>query len=221
MSQVTKLIKKLITATANILWDFLVPESLRIGKILKLEPSVMRDLLPNSPVRSKNILVLFDYQNKIVRLIVKSIKYKNNWSLRKRIAIFLYEEIVEISSEISLFSGKTPILLPIPMSKKEKRERGFNQCEELCKEIKKLDNNIEISYHALKKIRETSRQTHLDRRGREKNLKGAMMADGFAVRHRPIIILDDVFTTGASFNEARRALLAAGAYSVYGVFIAH
>ncbi len=201
--------------------DILVPEDTKIQGLLNLPIGIMRDLLPKSPVYMKDIFVLFDYQNKIVRLIVKSIKYKNNANLRKRIATYLYEEIVDISSEITLFEGTAPLLVPMPMSKKEKRNRGFNQCEELCREIKKLGgNNIEVSYDILKKMRETERQTKLSREKRLENVEESLTAKN-SVANRVVIVLDDVYTTGASISEARRALLSADAKRVIGLFIAH
>lgn len=202
--------------------NFLVPESVKIKKLLDLPAAVMRDLLPKSPVYLKDIFVLFDYQNQIIRFIVKSIKYKNHIGLRKRVAVYLYEELLDISSDIILFEGALPLILPMPMSKKEKRERGFSQCEELAKEIKKLGGqNISVSFDALKKIRETERQTKLSREERLSNMQNCMIAVPKQIQGRTIIILDDVYTTGASFLEARRALLAAGAKQVSGLFIAH
>lgn len=182
----------------------------------------MRHLLPKSVVHMQDIFVLFDYQNAVVRTIVKAIKYKNNQSLRKRIALYLYEELTEIVPDIALFEGALPLLVPMPMSKKEKMERGFNQTEELVREIKKLaGDDTEVSYNTLKKIRETERQTGLSREERAKNLENSMVADQNKIKNRVVIVLDDVYTTGASINEAARALLAVGAKRVIGLFIAH
>lgn len=204
--------------------NLLAPESAKVQRLLDLSAPLMRELLPKSPVRMQDIFVLFDYQNQAVRTLVKTIKYKNNANLRGRLALYLYEEVVDISSEIALFDGSVPILVPMPMSKMEKRKRGFNQCEELVREIKKLGgDNIEVSYNTLKKVRETARQTKLGRAERTKNVENSMMAapsaqDGHL---RTVIVLDDVYTTGASFTEARRALLSVGAKKVIGLFIAH
>ena len=211
--------QKIIACVQNLL----APEDIKIKKLLAIDVGTMRELLPKSPVYSKDIFVLFDYQNKIVRLIVKSIKYKNNASLRKRVAVYLHEEIVDMSSEIGLFEGMPPLLIPMPMSKLEKRKRGFNQCEELVKEIKKLGGqNIEVSYNTLKKIRETERQTTLSREERALNVKDSMSVSDFSkIKNRVVIVLDDVYTTGASLLEARRALLSAGAKRVISIFIAH
>lgn len=218
-----KSFKKWVKSIVEFVQNLLVPEDLKIQKLLNLPTDTMRDLLPKSPVHSKDIFVLFDYQNKVVRLIVKAIKYKNNANLRKRIAGYLYEEIIDLASEIALFDGATPLLVPMPMSKKEKRNRGFNQCEELVKEIKKMEeNNIEVSYNTLKKIKETARQTKLSREARMENVRNSMLARSpTSGQIKTVIVLDDVYTTGASLFEARRALLASGASRVIGLFIAH
>ena len=217
LEKLKKCLERFISATQ----DLLVPENIKVQKLLDLPISFLRDLLPKSPVYSKDIFVLFNYDNKIVRLIVKSIKYKNNANLRKRIAVYFYEEIIDIASEISLFEGIPPLLVPMPMSKLEKRNRGFNQCEELVKEIKNLvGNNIEVSYNTLKKVRETKRQTTLSREERAQNVKDSMVAVPTFSSHT-VIVLDDVYTTGASLLEARRALVASGAKRVIGLFIAH
>lgn len=222
---VFKSVKDWIKKSIKSAEDLLVPEKAKVRSLLQLDPGLMRELLPKSAVLSKETAVLFDYQNEIVRLIVKSIKYKNNRDLRKRAAAYLYEEFLDISSEIALFEGNPPLLLPMPMSRKEKRERGFNQCEELAREIKKLGGeNIEVSYSALQKIRETERQTKLSRGKREQNVKGSMIVPTEsvrAVRGRVCVVLDDVYTTGATLAEARRALLSAGAKRIVGLFIAH
>jgi ComF family protein len=211
--------KKIIEYVQNLL----VPEDIKIRNLLNLETGTMRELLPKSPVYSKDIFVLFDYQNKIVRLIVKSIKYKNNANLRKRIAVYLYEEMMDISADVILFEGAPPILVPMPMSKKEKRNRGFNQCEELVREVKKMGgDSTEVSYNTLKKVRETKRQTDLSREERLLNVKNSMgVSDLSKIKNRVVIVLDDVYTTGASLLEARRTLLSVGARRVIGLFIAH
>lgn len=216
-----KTLSKLWGKATELAQDLLAPEDKKIEKLLAIDPGTMRLLLPKSPANIKDIFVLFDYGNNVVRTIVKSIKYKNNAGLRKRIAGFLHEELVEISSEITLFEGAPPILMPMPMSKEEKRKKGFNQCEELCKEIQRINSNLEISYNALKKIMETKRQTTLGRDERILNVVDSMEAENKIVKNKTIIVLDDVYTTLASFSEARRALLEAGARRVIGLFIAH
>jgi ComF family protein len=206
----------------ELIQDIIVPENNEVQKLLAIPHSTLRELLPKSPVNIKDIFILFNYQNKKVKFIVKAIKYKNNASLRKRIAGYLYEELLDIISEITLFEGKSPLLTPMPMSKTENRKRGFNQCEEICKEIKKMgEENIIVSYNVLKKIRETERQTNLNKEKRMKNVKNSMLAKNPTIHNQTVIVFDDVYTTGATFTEAKRALLAGGARRVIGIFVAH
>lgn len=217
-----KKLRYLFNTLLYFLSDFLVPEDKQIERLVKMDPSKMRSILVRSVVRLQDISVLFDYHNSIVRLLIKNLKSKNNPQVRKKLALFLYEEIVELASDITLFTGSPPILVPMPMSKDEKSKKGFNQCEELCREIARLsDGNIIVSYDALKKIRETKRQTSLGREARLKNVANSMLADRKLVKDQTMIILDDVYTTLATFSEARRALLASSARSIHGLFLAH
>jgi len=210
---------------AGFLIDLLAPEEQRLNRLLSLDEESMKRLLPSSPVRINDVFVLFDYRNKIVKMIIKSIKYKNNLSMKNRIAGYLCDEIIEISSDVALFDGSPPLLVGMPMSKNEKLNRGFNQTEELVFDIRRLSgNNIEISTAVLEKFRETKRQTSLGKKERAQNVKNSMAANPrelAKIKNRTIIVLDDVYTTLASFNEAKRALLADGAKRVIGLFIAH
>lgn len=205
------------------IFNILVPEDVKIDKILKIDPSDLFYLLPKSKANIRDIFVLFDYQNNITKSLVKSIKYKNNLKAKKIISQYLFDEIVSISSDKELFGGSLPILLPMPMSKKEKKERGFNQCEEIVRELEKLNNkNFEVRYDILFKTKETERQTKLSKQKRLENVLNCMQVlDNSKIKDRTVIVFDDVFTTLSTLKEAKRALLEAGSRKVIGLFIAH
>ncbi len=216
-------IKKNILFIFEKVLDILIPEKKDIEALLKLNPSDLYNILPKSKVRVNNLYVLFDYNNKIVKKIIKYIKYKNHPKIKSIMSLYLYDELISIIEDVFLFHGSLPLIIPIPMSKKEFMNRGFNPCIELIKGIKKYeDQNIKTEYDLLIKTRETARQTKLNREERLINVKNSMSVNkNIDIKNKTIIILDDVYTTLATFKEAERVLISAGAKKVIGLFIAH
>jgi ComF family protein len=219
-------LKILILKCFDYIVSIIAPENIVIQKIMSLDQYSMFQLLPkckNKYInREKGACALFDYSNKIVKNIVSFIKYKNHPGLKKRIASYLHDEIIELIADINTFQKQECIVLPMPMSKKELQNRGFNQCIEICEEISKLSqNNIKISLDVLNKKRETKRQVHLSKKEREENLYNSMEAVENRIKNKIAIIVDDVYTTGSTYREAKRALMSAGATKVFGIFIAH
>ncbi|HRR89721.1 MAG TPA: ComF family protein [Eubacteriales bacterium] len=103
------------------------------------------------------------------------------------------------------------IITYVPMTGKEKRQRGFNQAELLAAALSKRLNLPIVD--ALKKSRETKFQKELGFLERAENLKGAFSASSEAKGKR-VLVVDDVFTTGATVHACAKALLGAGAKSV-------
>lgn len=112
------------------------------------------------------------------------------------------------------------ILIPIPLAKKRQKERGFNQSEEIGKELSKF-LKIPLVNNALIKVRETLPQVELSGKEREENIKGAFWCrDENMVKNKTIFLVDDVFTTGSTMEEAARVLKEAGAKKVWGITVA-
>jgi len=106
------------------------------------------------------------------------------------------------------------LLVPVPLHIKRLRERGFNQSLLLAKEMGKK-YKIPVNFSLLKRCKFTLTQTGLNRAEREKNIKGAFaVADKKKVTDKNIILIDDVYTTGATINECAKVLLKAGAQKV-------
>lgn len=106
-------------------------------------------------------------------------------------------------------------LIPVPLTKDRFFERGFNQAEWLAKQISK-NTQIPMENSGLLKTRNTIAQSTLSRRGRQNNLVGAFEWS----KKRPVpeqgILIDDVFTTGATLNECAKVLKASGVKDVFG-----
>ncbi|MDE0484928.1 MAG: ComF family protein [Candidatus Poribacteria bacterium] len=97
-------------------------------------------------------------------------------------------------------------ILPIPIHKKRLRERGFNQATLLANGIAK-NVGIQVVTDALVRHRNTSPQSSLDREARQTNIVGAFeLQKKEIVRNKRILVLDDVFTTGATVREAVKVL---------------
>lgn len=97
-------------------------------------------------------------------------------------------------------------ILPIPIHKKRLRERGFNQATLLAKGIAK-NVGVQVVTDALVRHRNTSPQSSLDREARQTNIVGAFeLKKKEVVRNKRILVLDDVYTTGATVREAVKVL---------------
>lgn len=97
-------------------------------------------------------------------------------------------------------------IVPIPLHKKRLRERGFNQSLLLAREVGKRFG-IQIEYTNLKRIRPTEPQINLKGKERLKNVKGAFaVTDGGVFKGKRILLIDDVYTTGATVSECAKIL---------------
>jgi competence protein ComFC len=170
------------------------------------------------------IFPLFDYRHPPIRKAVWFIKYKGKKKLTRIFGELMYEQIIEELGDLSRMENfRSPILVPIPLSKERKRKRGFNQAEILCKEIMKIDQEkyLTLDTEALIKPKETRHQAHAKNKAeRQKNLLGTFAATK-GLENRNVILIDDVATTGATLLEARKVLKEAGARKVIAFTIAH
>jgi ComF family protein len=167
---------------------------------------------------------IFHYKDSRVRAIIWELKYRKNILPLEHVGQMIFDEIFALISDIVLFDSKAQFLLiPIPISRDRRIERGYNQSEYIAKAV--LENDLEhVLLYApqwFEKIKETPRQSHSQsRQERTKNLSGCFSADP-RVEGKYIILIDDVVTTGSTLSEARTTLLSAGARDVFACTIAH
>jgi ComF family protein len=171
-----------------------------------------------------DIVALFPYRNELMRTALVELKTFRNKKIEELIGVIMNERISKHATEQERAVGnQKTILIPIPMTKKSIRERGWNQCELIAREISKADGNklFEIRTDLLAKTRETGDQVGKTRVERLESLKSCMEARNMDyIQGRNVVVIDDIVTTGATLSEAKRALLQAGARAVICVAVA-
>lgn len=139
---------------------------------------------------------------------------------------FKYEDHPELAAplaalladEARAFLREAPALLvPLPLHVARYRERGYDQAHLLAHALGK-ETGRPVLRHALERARATKRQVGLSEQARALNVQDAFVAR--VVKEREVLLVDDVFTTGATAGAAARALVAAGARRVEVLTIA-
>ncbi len=106
----------------------------------------------------------------------------------------------------NLLGGKNyNFIMPVPLQVKRLRDRGYNQSLLVSKEIGRLWG-VEVCFEALTRHKETAPQTKLPLKNRHKNVKGAFSYEGISLKGKNVLIVDDVFTTGATVRECAKVL---------------
>ena len=175
---------------------------------------------------AKWIFPLYDYRHPPIKKALWLFKYKCRKRLVGIFAETLHGRILEELSDLSVMQNfNDALLIPIPLSKKRYKERGYNQAELLCKELVELDKgkNFKLEKSILIKPKETEHQAYIrDRRDRLKNLSGSFFVkNSILIKNRNIILIDDITTTGATLAEAKKTLKQSGARKIIAFTVAH
>ncbi len=133
--------------------------------------------------------------------------------------------LAETVSHLQPGLGEGPFLVvPVPLHPRKLRQRGFNQTELIAQAALKLvssPNCFHLASAVLERRRETQSQIGLTRHQRRENMRGAFaVAHAEEIKDKPILLVDDVFTTGTTVSECARVLRRAGASKVYVATVA-
>ncbi len=214
-------IKKVLhyTHMFNQILDIIFPKTERENTVDKLlHNKIQLHLVPmlHNTRADVSVTTLTKYDSVKMRKLIHSLKFYNSVTAAKILSQLLHDYLAEYLSEQRLFDTKDILLVPVPISNKRLKQRGFNQVERILRELPKLNNGYTdiINTKILKRTRHTKRQTSLARNERLKNLVGAFTVTNTNgmnnISNTHIIVLDDIVTTGATLSAIKSALEQAG-----------
>ena len=155
----------------------------------------------------------FEYDS-VMKESISRFKYKN----RREYGDFYVQEILK-SCEEAVRSWNIDLIVPIPLHKSRRRKRGFNQAELLAREVAK---GLCMEYRPLLvKAKNNQIQHSLGMEERAKNVQGVYRAvNREEIEGKRILLVDDIFTTGATMGECAKTLTDSGAAVVVGASLA-
>lgn len=207
--------------------DIIAPQDPFIREIERMTPKEFIERAKRAPHDGQHddIICFFAYHDPLVSRAILELKSYGNPYIARLLGNVLFELILEELGDLVLFENvKNPLLVPIPMTQKSERKRGFNQCTLIVQACMKnvTTHDIKVSYNTLIKVKKTDDQVGKTKTERLFNLQHC-----FAVNHKidiskkDVIVFDDIMTTGATLHEAKRTLRSAGARKVILVALAH
>lgn len=159
-----------------------------------------------------------DYQNQAVKNLIWFLKYHKWQGVMKILEPLIDKYLDVLNSNFEDF-----IVIPIPLHQDRLKERGFNQSELIAEifsnssaRLTTSKANITLSTNNLKRIKLTKNQAELKNiEEREENIKNCFKLNNpEKIKNKNIILVDDVFTTGSTMNEAVKILKQAGAKKI-------
>lgn len=177
----------------------------------KMDILTKEELKENSLEKEKffeELIYIFKYEGQIRELIL-DYKFNEKSYMYKTFVNFLLKN-KKIFENIKKYDK----IIPVPISKKRYKERGYNQSLLIAKEISmqisyETNNNIklELVNNCLIKTKNIIEQSKLNKEDRQHNIQGVYtLKNGSILTNKSILLIDDIYTTGSTVNECSRVL---------------
>jgi ComF family protein len=156
-----------------------------------------------------------------LRELIHLLKYNSVRPAANVLGRMLAEAVVALDPE---FPAEPVVLVPVPLHRSKLRQRGFNQAELIARAAMKIApvrRRLRWCAGVLERKRETASQIGLTSHQRRENLRGAFgVAQPELVKGHEVLVVDDIYTTGATVSECARVLRRAGATKVWVATVA-
>jgi len=170
----------------------------------------------------------FEYGETIAHAVVR-MKHGKRRELARRLARLLVPSAADLFARTRM--GTDDLVVPVPLHNRKLRARGFNQALELARfaliglaqapRLRPRQGLPRLERSLLHRTRETRSLGHASPAARFAEVAGAfVVSDTARVRNRRVLVVDDVYTSGATFSECTDALLSAGAADVHVLALA-
>lgn len=146
---------------------------------------------------------------KELQKLIRGLKYHKQKDLAYYQAKFMYDYFCNLR----ISKNKNFELVPVPLHKNRIKKRKYNHMELVCEEFSKL-SGFECNFELIKRIKDTKPQYKLSRKQRLTNLKGAFYVDKNKITGKPILLMDDICTTGSTFEEMIEVLKNTGVKNI-------
>lgn len=169
-------------------------------KMLENQAEFAVEINQNPEGNFKEHLYIFKYEG-IIRKSILKYKFRNEAYLYKTFVNFLLK-----NQKFFQILKSYDTIIPVPISKKRQKERGYNQSYLLAKEIAK-STNLKLEKECLFKIKNIVEQSKLNKENRRKNIQGVYeLKKEQRLKHKKILLLDDIYTTGSTVEECCKIL---------------
>lgn len=139
--------------------------------------------------------------------------YRFKYRGRQEYAAYYGERMARVLGK-RILSLRPDALVPVPIHREKKRQRGYNQAEVLARELGGL-LHIPVETKLIKRVRKTKPMKDLSAQERQNNLKRAFKICKNDVKLNTIIIIDDIYTTGSTIDAIAQELRLAGIKHIY------
>lgn len=136
------------------------------------------------------------FYNKELQKLIRGLKYHKQKDLAHFQAKFMYDYF----KKIDVLQNKDFLLIAVPQHEKRIKKRKYNHMELICEEFSKL-SGFEYNFELIKRIKDTKPQYKLNRKQRLENLSEAFLVNKENYNGKTLLILDDISTTGSTFEE--------------------